>query len=62
MTWRPDGPEVLLCTAGSVRVERSTAADTLRPGGACWLPASTRSVTLSSTDGATVFRTRVGDR
>ena len=61
-SWRPEGPEVLLCTSGSVRVGGGDAGETLRAGGAYWVPASTAEITLSSADGATVFRTRVGER
>ena len=62
VTWRPDGPEVLLCTSGEVRVDEDGAGEVLRPGRAVWVPASTPRVCLQSLDGATVFRTRVGDR
>ena len=62
VTYRPDGPEVLLCTSGEVRVREGTRVEVLGPGGAAWVPASTPEVTLTGTDGATVFRTRVGDR
>ncbi len=62
VTWRPEGPEVLLGTSGTVCVDDDETVDTLRAGGACWVPASTGSVTLTGEQGATVFRTRVGDR
>ncbi|MFC4754233.1 mannose-6-phosphate isomerase, class I [Dietzia aurantiaca] len=60
--WRPEGPEVLLCTTGSVRVHDGDSTEVLGAGGACWVPASANTVTLSGAEGATVFRTRVGDR
>lgn len=59
--YRPDGPEVLLCTAGSVRVAEDGTAAVHGTGHAVWVPASTGEVTLSADDGATVFRTRVGE-
>ncbi|AWH91609.1 mannose-6-phosphate isomerase, class I [Dietzia lutea] len=62
VTWRPDGPEVLLCTSGEARVDEDGAGEVLRPGRAVWVPASAPRVCLHSLDGATVFRTRVGDR
>lgn len=62
VSWRPDGPEVLLCTSGTVCVDDDDVVETLRAGNACWVPASADTVTLSVTEGATVFRTRVGDR
>ena len=62
VTWSPDGPEVLLCSAGTVHVDDGSSTETLDAGGACWVPASTKEIALSTTAGATVFRTRVGDR
>lgn len=62
VSWRPEGPEVLLCTAGVTTVSVGEYDDELRAGGAYWVPASTDEVVLASTDGATIFRTRVGDR
>lgn len=59
--YRPDGPEVLLCTRGEVRVTDGVGPETLGPGRAVWVPASTAEVRLDAPDGATVFRTRVGD-
>lgn len=61
VSYRPVGPEVLLCTSGTVRVGQDSTSETLGPGRAAWLPASTPVVTLESSDGASVFRTRVGD-
>src|SRR5699024_6658957 len=61
VSYRPVGPEVLLCTSGTVRVGQDSTSETLGPGRAAWLPASTPVVTLESSDGAAVFRTRVGD-
>lgn len=61
VSWRPGGPEVLLCTSGEVHVSGGDTDERLRAGGAYWVPASTNSITLSSTGGATIFRTRVGD-
>src|SRR5690606_32254451 len=61
VSYRPDGPEVLLCTAGVVRLTEGAVTETLEPGRAAWVPASTPRVTLAATDGATVFRTRVGE-
>ncbi|WP_314037752.1 mannose-6-phosphate isomerase, class I [Dietzia sp. CH92] len=61
VTWHPAGPEVLLCTEGEALVDEDGAAETLRPGRAVWVPASASRVCLHSVDGATVFRTRVGD-
>lgn len=58
----PDGPEVLLCTSGELQVGEDGVAEDLRPGSAVWIPASTHAVCLSAPAGATVFRTRVGDR
>ncbi len=60
VSYRPTGPEVLLCTAGSVDVTADGEVDALTPGRAVWVPASTGQVWLSSAEGATVFRTRVG--
>lgn len=61
LTYRPAGPEVLLCTAGTVRVtERGETVDH-GPGTAVWVAASTPEVTLAAPEGATVFRTRVGE-
>ncbi|EFV91586.1 mannose-6-phosphate isomerase [Dietzia cinnamea P4] len=62
VTWRPDGPEVLLCTSGEARVDEDGVGEVLRPGRAVWVPASARRVCLHGLDGATVFRTRVGGR
>ena len=62
VTYRPDGPEVLLCTSGELRVGEDVATETLGPGHAVWVPASTRLVCLDAPGGATVFRTRVGDQ
>ncbi|WP_061228045.1 mannose-6-phosphate isomerase, class I [Dietzia cinnamea] len=62
VTWRPDGPEVLLCTSGEAQVDEDGAGEVLRPGRAVWVPASTTRVCLQGLDGTTVFRTRVGDR
>lgn len=62
VSYRPDGPEVLLCTAGSVTVTEDGETRIHGPGQALWVPASAPEVTLSSADGATVFRTRVGER
>src|SRR5699024_2464807 len=61
VSYRPVGPEVLLCTSGTVRGGQDSTSETLGPGRAAWLPASTPVVTLESSDGASVFRTRVGD-
>lgn len=61
VSYRPDGPEVLLCTSGTVRVTEDGTTEELGPGRAVWLPASAPEVTLASSEGATVFRTRVGD-
>lgn len=61
VSYRPDGPEVLLCTSGGLRVTEGAVSESLEPGRAAWVPASTRLVTLATTDGATVFRTRVGE-
>jgi mannose-6-phosphate isomerase len=61
VSYRPDGPEVLLCTSGRLRVDQGRSSETLGPGRAVWVPASTPRVTLTGADGATVFRTRVGD-
>ena len=60
VTYRPDGPEVLLCTSGRLRVRENDASEILGTGGAVWVPASTPSVTLDAVGGATVYRTRVG--
>ncbi|MDX2356679.1 mannose-6-phosphate isomerase, class I [Dietzia sp. PP-33] len=60
VTYRPDGPEVLLCTSGRLLVTENGATGTLGPGHAVWVPASTPEVVLDAADGATVFRTRVG--
>src|SRR5699024_7324052 len=60
-SYRPVGPEVLLCTSGTVRVGHASTSETLGPGRAAWLAASTPVVTLESSDWASVFRTRVGD-
>lgn len=62
VTWSPDGPEVLLCSAGTVHVDDGSSTETLDAGGACWVPAYTKEIALSTTAGATVFRTRVGGR
>ncbi|MBB1031659.1 mannose-6-phosphate isomerase, class I [Dietzia sp. SLG310A2-38A2] len=59
VSYRTDGPEVLLCTAGRVRVSENGTRETLGPGHAVWVPASTPLVELEAADGATVFRTRV---
>ncbi|WP_216694642.1 mannose-6-phosphate isomerase, class I [Dietzia psychralcaliphila] len=59
--YHPDGPEVLLCTSGRLCVSENGATETLGPGHAVWVPASTPGVVLDAADGATVFRTRVGD-
>lgn len=60
VSYQPDGPEVLLCTEGKVRVTVGETPEILLPGRAVWVPASTPVVDLSATDSATVFRTRVG--
>jgi mannose-6-phosphate isomerase len=60
VTYRTDGPEVLLCTSGRVCVSENGTTETLGPGHAVWVPASTPVVELEGADGATVFRTRVG--
>ena len=62
VSWQPAGPEVLLCTSGEVCVDDGDTVEALRPGGACWVSASTDSVTLASRRGATIYRTRVGLR
>ena len=62
VSWRPDGPEVLLCTSGRARVDMDGESTVLTPGCAVWVPASTPEVRLRGSGGATVFRTRVGDR
>lgn len=62
VSWRPAGPEVLLCTSGEVCVDDGDTVEALRAGGACWVSASTDSVTLASSLGATIYRTRVGLR
>ena len=59
--YRPEGPEILLCTAGEVTAAEGGVSQELRPGDAVWLPASTREVELSSATGGTVFRTGVGE-
>ena len=60
VTWRPDGPEVILCTSGRVVVDEGVASESLGPGCAVWVPASTPVVSLCAPAGGTVFRTRVG--
>ena len=62
VSWRPEGPEVLLCTSGEARVGVDDESTVLTPGRAVWVPASTSEVALHGGGGATVFRTRVGDR
>ncbi|UVE94844.1 mannose-6-phosphate isomerase, class I [Dietzia sp. B32] len=57
--WRPEGPEVLLCTSGEAIVDSDGTSEALAPGRAVWVPASTSRVRLHGTGGATVFRTRV---
>lgn len=61
VSYRPDGPEVLLCTSGQARVCENGVYETLGPGCAAWVPASTPEVVLDAAEGATVFRTRVGE-
>lgn len=61
VSWRPDGPEVVLCTSGQVEVDGAGGSEILGPGHAVWVPASTPEVTLRALEGTTVFRTRVGD-
>ncbi|MCZ4541821.1 mannose-6-phosphate isomerase, class I [Dietzia maris] len=58
--YRPNGPEILLCTAGSVLVTKEGATDTIVSGQAVWLPARTRQVSVKSRRGGSVFRARVG--
>lgn len=60
VSYLPEGPEVLLCTSGTVQVAVNGSTEELGPGRAVWVPASTPTVTLSASDDATVFRTRVG--
>lgn len=60
VSYRPEGPEVLLCTEGEVQVTMDGAPEILRPGSAAWVPASTPVVELAASNRATVFRTRVG--
>ncbi|WP_010542015.1 mannose-6-phosphate isomerase, class I [Dietzia alimentaria] len=62
VTWRPEGPEVLLCTSGEAWVGQDGQSTVVSPGCAVWVPASTQEVALRSISGATMFRTRVGDR
>lgn len=60
VSYPPDGPEVLLCTSGRVRVTEGGATEELGPGGAVWVPARAAGVTLEPVGESTVFRTRVG--
>ena len=61
LSFHPEGPEIHLCTSGTIRVTGDHREVTLRPGKALWIPSNTGSVTYSATASATVFRTRVGN-
>jgi len=58
----PGGPQILLCTAGGVRVECGDGGVDLSSGSSVWLSASDPEATVrATTEGAQVFRARLGD-
>lgn len=58
--YRPDGPEILMSTSGTIGVHSFGAATTINPGEALWIPAWAERLELSAKTDATVFRTRAG--
>jgi mannose-6-phosphate isomerase len=57
---RHDGPQVLLCTEGSVQVHAKSSTLTLERGGAAWVPADDGPIRLLAAQPATLFRATVG--
>jgi mannose-6-phosphate isomerase class I len=55
------GPQILLCTAGEVRLSSGETELLLTKGCSAWSPAGEPSVTVvAGSDGAQVFRVRAG--
>lgn len=61
-TLTPCGPQILLCTDGSVSVECNGESAVLPQGGSVWVPASDPAPRVRAVDGAAqVFRARLGE-
>ena len=57
---RHDGPQVLLCTEGSVQVHAKSSVLTLERGAAAWVAADDGPIRLVAEQPATLFRATVG--
>ena len=57
---RHDGPQVLLCTEGSVQVHAKTTVLTLNRGASAWVSADDGPIRLVAQEPATLFRATVG--
>ncbi|GLP82561.1 mannose-6-phosphate isomerase, class I [Mycobacterium antarcticum] len=57
---RHDGPQVLLCTEGTVQVHAKSSTLTLDRGAAAWVAADDGPIRLLATQPATLFRATVG--
>ncbi|WP_068154151.1 mannose-6-phosphate isomerase, class I [Rhodococcus phenolicus] len=63
VTLAPCGPQILLCTAGTVRLGCGGAGVELTPGHSVWISAADPELTVEAlTAGAQVFRARLGDQ
>jgi mannose-6-phosphate isomerase len=57
---RHDGPQVLLCTEGSVQVHAKSSVLTLDRGAAAWVAADDGPIRLVADQPATLFRATIG--
>jgi mannose-6-phosphate isomerase len=58
---RHDGPQVLLCTEGTVEVHAKTTSLTLHRGAAAWVAADDGPIRLAAGESTKLFRVTVGD-
>jgi mannose-6-phosphate isomerase len=62
VTLAPCGPQILLCTAGTVRLDCGGTGVDLTPGHSVWISAADPDLTVQAlTAGAQVFRARLGE-
>ncbi|MGV9745372.1 mannose-6-phosphate isomerase, class I [Rhodococcus zopfii] len=63
VTLAPCGPQILLCTSGTVRLDCGGAGIDLTPGRSVWISAADPELTVEAlTSGTQVFRARLGAR
>jgi mannose-6-phosphate isomerase len=57
---RHEGPQILLCTRGSVVVHAKSESVTLNRGQAAWVPADDGPIRLAADEPTDLFRATVG--